>query len=230
MSEFPQINQVNENSFIIYFTDDFDIQMPAYIASVIHQIDTWPVNMITDLTPSYTSLLVTFNVLLISSDKIRQKLSKVIHNTACKDIKSRGKLVEIPVYYSPESGLDLIDTAELIGVTVDELVALHSEPEYLVFALGFMPGFAFMGILNNKLILPRLSTPRTRVPAGSVAIAEKQTAVYPEPTPGGWRLLGKSPAKLFDQAKNPPQPYRIGDRVKFRPISKQQYLRLGGQL
>ena len=118
----------------------------------------------------------------------------------------------------------------MIGVSVDELIKLHCEPDYLVFALGFMPGFAFMGILNDKLILPRLSTPRTRVPPGSVAIAEKQTAVYPESTPGGWRLLGKSPTTLFDQDKNPPQPYQIGDRVRFKPVSKQRYLSLGGKL
>ena len=230
MSDFPQINQVNENTFIIYFTRDFDINMPAYIAAIIEQIKAWPEDFVTDLTPSYTSLLVNFNLLLVSSDEIQQKLLTVIQKAGHTGTDRQSRLVEIPVYYSPESGLDLIDTAKLIDVSVEELIKLHSDPDYLVFALGFMPGFAFMGILNDKLILPRLSTPRTRVPAGSVAIAEKQTAVYPETTPGGWRLLGKSPATLFDPEKNPPQPYQIGDRVKFKPISKQQYLSLGGQL
>ena len=230
MNDFPQIYQVNENTFIIYFGRDFDVNMPAYIAGIIEQIKSWPEDFVTDLTPSYTSLLVNFNLLLVSSDEMRQKLSTVILNAGHTLTQRQSRLVEIPVYYSAESGLDLIDTANTIGINVEELIKLHSKVEYLVFALGFMPGFAFMGILNDKLILPRLSTPRTSVPAGSVAIAEKQTAVYPESTPGGWRLLGKSPTTLFDPDKSPPQPYQIGDRVKFKPISREQYLSLGGKL
>ena len=230
MSDFPKLKAVNENTFIIYFTDEFDINMPAHIANIIKQLKSWPGNLVTDLTPSYTSLLVNFNVLRISSDEMQQKLDDVIRNGGQSDFQESSHRVEIPVYYSAESGLDLVHTAQTIGISVEEVIELHSQPEYLVFALGFMPGFAFMGILNDKLILPRLSTPRTAVPAGSVAIAEKQTAVYPKPTPGGWRLLGKSPAKLFDVNKSPPQPYQIGDRVKFKPITKQEYLSLGGQL
>lgn len=230
MFEFPKIQSVNENTFIIYFTQDFDIKMPAQIAAIIEQLKSWPDALITDVTPSYTSLLVNYNFMLISSDEMRLKLDDAVRTTAQPEAQKQSQLIEIPVYYSPESGLDLVDTAKLIGISAEELIELHSEPEYLVFALGFMPGFAFMGILNQKLILPRLSTPRTAVPAGSVAIAEKQTAVYPESTPGGWRLLGKSPATLFDVNNNPPQPYQIGDRVKFRPISKTQYLSAGGKL
>ena len=230
MSDFPKINQVNENTFIIYFSSEININMPAYISGLIEQIKSWPGNLITDLTPSYTSLLVNFNLLKTNRDEIQQKLTELVENSNLKNVDRQNRLVEIPVYYSPQSGLDLLDTAQLIGISVDELIALHSEPEYLVFALGFQPGFAFMGILNDKLILPRLSTPRTRVPAGSVAIAEKQTAVYPESTPGGWRLLGKSPMTLFDVHRDPPLPYQIGDRVKFKPVSKQKFLSLGGQL
>ena len=204
--------------------------MPAYIASVIEKIKTWPDDLVTDLTPSYTSLLLNFNLLKINSNDIKKKLSDLLQTTTLSQSKKPTRLVEIPVYYSADSGLDLIETAQLIDVSVEQLIKLHSDQEYLVFALGFQPGFAFMGILHDKLILPRLSTPRTTVPAGSVAIAEKQTAVYPAPTPGGWRLLGKSPATLFDLNKNPPLPYQIGDRVKFKPISKDEYLSLGGVL
>ena len=230
MNGFPKIQQINENTLIVYFTADFDINMPAHIARIIGQIKTWPDNLVTDLTPSYTSLLVNFNLLKISGNEVQRRLSEVIQITEKKTFNEHSQRVEIPVYYSKESGLDLVDTAKLIGISIDELISLHSEPDYLVFALGFMPGFAFMGILNEKLILPRLSTPRTAVPAGSVAIAEKQTAVYPQPTPGGWRLLGKSPTILFDVDKSPPQPYQIGDRVKFKPISREEYLSLGGVL
>jgi KipI family sensor histidine kinase inhibitor len=230
MSDFPVIQPVNENPFNIYFTKDFDITMPAQIAAIIEELKSWQDKLITDVTPSYTSLLVSYNFLLISADEMRQKLTVVVQTATQTATDKHGQCVELPVYYSPQSGLDLVDTANKIGISVEELIELHSKPEYLVFALGFMPGFAFMGILNDRLILPRLSTPRKAVPAGSVAIAEKQTAVYPEPTPGGWRLLGKSPACLFDVNNNPTQPYQIGDRVKFRPISKEEFLSLGGKL
>ena len=230
MNGFPKLKQVNENSFIIYFAQALDINTPAYIASIIDQLKKWPGNLVTDLTPSYTSLLVNFNLLKISSDEIQQMLLNVVENTAQSDTNCQSRRLEIPVYYSAESGLDLLETANTLAISVDELIKLHSEPDYLVFALGFMPGFAFMGILNDKLVLPRLNTPRTTLPPGSVAIAEKQTAVYPKSTPGGWRLLGRSPTTLFDVDKSPPQPYKIGDRVKFKPISKQQYLSLGGKL
>ncbi len=226
----PKINQVNENTLIIYFGDGIDTDLPAQIAALIRQIKQWPDDQIIDVTPSYTSLLISFSPLSLDYNEIKAKLLQSINDCQNEKITSSSKLVEIPVYYSPESGLDLEDTAALIGISIDKLIELHQKPEYTVFALGFMPGFAFMGIIEPPLVLPRLSTPRTQVPPGSVAIAEKQTAVYPESTPGGWRLLGRSPMKLFDPELKPPQPYQIGDRVKFKPIDKESYLALGGEL
>lgn len=230
MLNFPYVKQVNESNLIVYFSDEINIQLPTQIASIVNHLNTWKDGTIIDLTPSYTSLLIGFNPALITASRLLEKITAVVEKTRnnIKNIETR--LVEIPAYYSTESGLDLKDTAALISVSVEELIELHSQPEYTVFALGFMPGFAFMGVVPEILILPRLSTPRTHVPPGSVAIAEKQTGVYTDTSPGGWRLLGRSPMKFFDLNLNPPQPYQIGDRVKFKPISKQEYLDLGGEL
>ena len=230
MPIFPIVRQVNESNLIVYFSDEINIELPTQIARIVNNLSTWKNGTIIDLTPSYTSLLICFNPMLITASLLIEKVTVVIEQTQNNNTHVETRLVEIPAYYSAESGLDLEDTAALIGISTEELIELHSQSEYTVFALGFMPGFAFMGIVPEALILPRLSTPRTNVPAGSVAIAEKQTAVYTDTSPGGWRILGRSPMSFFDLNKNPPQPYQIGDKVKFKPISKQEYLDLGGEL
>jgi len=230
MTEYPQINQVNENTLIIYFNGTIEIGTPSQISSLVKAIKKWPDAEIIDVTPSYTSLLINYNPLISNYEQIHAKLIQSLVDCKTDKTANQSQLIEIPVYYSTESGLDLEDTANLIGVSIETLIELHSQPEYTVFALGFMPGFAFMGIIEPQLVLPRLSTPRTTVPPGSVAIAEKQTAIYPDSTPGGWRLLGRSPMTLFDSKLNPPQPYQIGDRVKFTPITRESYLALGGEL
>jgi inhibitor of KinA len=120
--------------------------------------------------------------------------------------------VEIPTHYD---GPDLLETAERSSLSVEELVALHSDRVYRAFFLGFLPGFAYCGVLDPRIVAPRLVRPRERVPAGSVAIADGQTSVYPFDSPGGWRLIGRTDLRVFDAAKDPPALIRPGDRVRF---------------
>jgi len=226
----PTILPVNETNVIIYFSDSIDPGLTATISAVVKAIAHLPGEMIVDLTPSYSSLLVTFNPLRTNAGNLVETLENIVEQNRQASAIAKTRLVEIPVWYSPKSGLDLEDTAALIGVSTGELIDLHSKAEYMVFALGFLPGFAFMGVVEEPLVLPRLSTPRAKVPPGSVAIAEKQTAVYPAETPGGWRLLGRSPLCLFDSECDPPIPYQVGDRIRFVPIDKTEYLAMGGAL
>jgi inhibitor of KinA len=123
-----------------------------------------------------------------------------------------GREVDIPTYYD---GPDLLETAERSKLSVDELAALHSGRTYRAFFLGFLPGFAYCGVLDPRIVAPRLERPRQRVPAGSVAIADGQTSVYPFDSPGGWRLIGRTDVSLFDATKDPPVLIRPGDRVRF---------------
>jgi KipI family sensor histidine kinase inhibitor len=123
-----------------------------------------------------------------------------------------GRLVEIPTYYD---GPDLTETAERSNISIDELVKLHTGREYRAFFLGFLPGFAYCGVLHPRIVAPRLVRPRERVPAGSVAVADGQTSVYPFDSPGGWRLIGRTDLRVFDYAKDPPIVIRPGDRVRF---------------
>jgi inhibitor of KinA len=126
-----------------------------------------------------------------------------------------GREIEIPTHYD---GPDLVETAERSRFSVDELVAAHAGREYRAFFLGFLPGFAYCGVLDSRIVAPRLARPRERVPAGSVAVADGQTAVYPFDSPGGWRLIGRTDVRIFDSTREPPAFIRPGDRVRFVPL------------
>ena len=136
-----------------------------------------------------------------------------------------GATIDVPVCYGGDFGPDLADVAALGGCTEDEVVRLHSGTEYRVYVVGFVPGFAYMGVVDDRLALPRRAAPRTRVPAGSVAIAAGQTGIYPMETPGGWHLLGRTPIRPFDPGRAEPVLFRPGDRVRFHAIDRETFER-----
>ena len=136
----------------------------------------------------------------------------------------------LPVYYAPEAGIDLESLAERAGLPISEVIDLHAGAEYRVYAIGFAPGFAYLGEVDERIAAPRLATPRASVPRGSVAIADRQTAVYPSVSPGGWNLIGRCPVPMFDPDAQPCMPVAVGDTVRFEPISRERFLTLGGDL
>ena len=142
--------------------------------------------------------------------------------------KEDGRLVTLPVWYGPEAGPDLMAFAETNGLSPDEVVQRHHAREYRVYAIGFAPGFAYLGEVDEAIARPRLATPRQHVPTGSVGIADRQTAVYPAESPGGWNLIGRCPVRIFDPQAAAPMPMGVGDRIQFEPISRSEYLELGG--
>jgi inhibitor of KinA len=177
-----------------------------------------------EIVPAYATVTVFFEG---NAGEMRARLDAICHHEQSELISPEGcghpersegtesRLHTIPVRYD---GPDLQSVANQTGLPVAEVIRQHSEPEYLVYLLGFVPGFAYLGDLHPSLVLPRRSSPRTRVPAGSVAIAGAQTAVYPLTTPGGWHLLGSTPLKLFDPERDPAAMLRAGDRVRFEPV------------
>ena len=134
----------------------------------------------------------------------------------------------LPVWYGPESGPDLVELADSNGLSVDEVVQRHHTREYRVYAIGFAPGFAYLGEVDEVIARPRLTTPRQQVPTGSVGIADRQTAVYPAESPGGWNLIGRCPVRMFDPLAAVSMPVGVGDRIQFEPISRSEHLELGG--
>lgn len=222
------IELAGENALIIYFS-----QYPADAAALVAQADQLIRNNlagdVVDLIPSYASILVMFDMSVIDHHQLKSKLRSVLINLTVSE-SSQGDLVELPVYYSVKSGPDLFAIATKAKLTVEEVIAIHQAQEYRVYAIGFAPGFAYLGEVDPRIQMPRLTTPRLKVPKGAVAIADRQTAVYPSVSPGGWNIIGLCPVTMFNLEHSPIMPVKVGDKVRFKAISKQEYIALGGAL
>lgn len=183
--------------------------------------------LIRDAVVGYHTLTVCFDPLRVDARWLEDQLSAIAADAADRPARPRAQM-EVPVCYGGEFGPDLSDVALAAGCTEDEAVELHTSREYRVFVVGFVPGFAYMGPVDPRLALPRRFTPRTRVPAGSVALAAGQTGIYPMDTPGGWHLIGRTPVRPFDESRAEPVLFRPGDRVRFRRITREHYDAVGG--
>jgi 5-oxoprolinase (ATP-hydrolysing) subunit B len=183
--------------------------------------------LLTDLVPGLTSLLLHYDLTRTDHLQLAEKLKPLLERWIDQPLSERaGRLHEIPILYN---GADLGEVARLCRLAIPQVIELHGATEYRVGAIGFAPGFAYLGELDARLVLPRRATPRLVVPAGSLAIAERQTAIYPQSSPGGWHLLGRCPWSLFDAAREPPCPLALGDRVRFRAIDERSFVSEGGQ-
>ncbi|MDO7895266.1 5-oxoprolinase subunit PxpB [Pseudomonas citrulli] len=180
-----------------------------------------------DLVPSYTTLMVHYDLLALDPAQARALVGQALEHLS-PDARSVGQCHQVPVWYDPRVGPELALLSGRSGLTVEQVIRRHSEHEYQVFALGFAPGFAFMGLVDEALAAPRLGTPRKRVAAGSVGIAERQTAAYPLVSPGGWNLIGRTPAKLFDRERDGYSLMQPGDTVRFVAVDHAEFIRLGG--
>jgi len=179
----------SENALIIYFDQVVSADTSARVRQATVVLESALVDVLIDLVPSYASLLVIFDLSRIDAATLEQQITELL-DVAPAASDSVSKLVELPVYYSMESGPDLAEISHAKKVSVEEVIALHQSREYLVYAIGFAPGFAYLGEVDPRIVMPRLDTPRTSVPRGSVGIAGRQTAVYPADSPGGWNLSG----------------------------------------
>ena len=184
-----------------------------------------PVAGVRNLHPAYCSLLIKFDALRMEHDELELILRQYLERLA--EVKlPEPRHVGIPVCYGGEFGPDLAEVCKLGGMTEGQAIDLHASVEYLVYFLGFVPGFAYLGELPEELVAPRLAAPRKRVPADSVGIAGNQTGVYPFATPGGWRLIGRTPVQMFRAENDGLSLLSIGDRVRFTPISRERFAAL----
>lgn len=224
-----QLEIASENAFIIYFEQKIALSVSQQVTAARQLLEKTLGSVLIDLLPSYASLLVIFDPFQHSHATLQPILTKALQQLTTSE-QSRGRLIELPVYYSEESGPDLVQIARSKDISTDEVIHLHQATLYQVYAIGFAPGFAYLGEVDARLETPRLATPRARVPAGSVAIADRQTAVYPAASPGGWNLIGLCPVSMFNPAVTPPMPVAVGDQVRFTAIGKAEFLQLGGKL
>ncbi len=225
-----RISIAGENALIVYFGDKPNAAIAAQVAQTTQQLRESIGQALVDLVPSYASLLVIYDPLQTDHHGVRAAIRTALHNLSNTEGQTQGSLVTLPVYYSTESGPDLQALADSAGLSTAEVIAIHQQAEYKVYAIGFAPGFAYLGEVDERIAAPRLATPRQKVPRGAVAIADRQTAVYPAQSPGGWNLIGLCPQRMFDPQATPSMPVQVGDRVRFEAIDKQAFIALGGQL
>ena len=228
------ISIAGENALIVYFgearTNVISQAIASQVAATAAQLRASLGDLLIDLVPSYASLLVIYDPFKTDHHAVRAAIRRALAMPTDDDNSQSGKLVTLPVYYSHESGPDLQTLADNAGLPVDEVISIHQQSEYRVYAIGFAPGFAYLGELDPRIAAPRLATPRQKVPRGAVAIADRQTAVYPAESPGGWNLIGLCPELMFDPSVEPSMPVQVGDRVRFQAIDRDTYLDMGGLL
>jgi inhibitor of KinA len=175
-----------------------------------------------DAVVGYATLTVYFDPLVVDAAWLEAETREIAAGLGDAP-EALGGLVEVPVCYGDEFGPDLKEVAAFGGCNEEDAVAIHSDRLYRVYMIGFVPGFAYMGVVDDRIAAPRRATPRTSVPPGSVAIAGKQTGIYPIATPGGWNIIGKTPLAPFDTARPQPSSFRAGDSVRFKPISRREF-------
>jgi KipI family sensor histidine kinase inhibitor len=229
MSDGLTLRCAGEQAIIAYLDGADPAAVSARVQALSAALPAALGSVLVDLVPSYGSVLVAYDGLRCDHYHAAQAIRAAARELG-DAAAQQGRTVEIPAYYAAEAGEDLPALAAGAGLSTDEVVALHTGREYRVYAIGFAPGFAYLGEVDERIAAPRLSTPRQRVPRGAVAIADRQTAVYPAVSPGGWNLIGRSPMRMFDPTAEPPMPVAVGDRVRFVAISRGESLAAGGEL
>lgn len=216
MTAFPYCRPLGESALTVFFGDRVDPAVHARVVATAASLTGAPPVGVTELVPAYATLSVWFDPSIREFDDLAAELSARASSLPATERVAPGRAWVIPVHYD---GPDLAEVAERTGLSQADVVTLHSGRAYEVYMLGFVPGFAYLAELDPRLVLPRRPAPRQRVPAGSVAIAGAQTAVYPLETPGGWHLIGRTTFPLFDPSRDPAALLRVGDSVRFEPAT-----------
>jgi inhibitor of KinA len=213
----------SDQALLVYLGEEIGAAAHERVVRLLRVLQSEPIKWLRNIQPAYCSLLITFDAAAVDHAEVQAKISE-LEKRAERLPAAKARLVEVPVCYGGEFGPDLEDVAAKHGLTAEKAVELHFARTYHAYFLGFAPGFAYLGDLAEEIVTPRLQTPRKEVAPGSVGIAGRQTAVYPFATPGGWRLIGRTPLEIFRKDREPMGLIAIGDQVKFRPITRAEFL------
>jgi KipI family sensor histidine kinase inhibitor len=214
----PHLRIAGDSAILIEWADEIDDAINERVHACAQFLRDCARPDIRDLIPAYASLLVCYDPARVAFAEMRAFLETVLQSAPTLNARV-SRVIEIPTRYGGEFGPDLAFIAQRAGISEDQVVRLHTRVEYRVYLIGFAPGFAYLGSVPDPIAAPRLDTPRTRVPAGSVGIAGRQTGIYPSETPGGWRIIGRTRLTMFDPQRDPPTLLQPGDRVRFVSVT-----------
>jgi inhibitor of KinA len=220
-----RIVPAGDSAVVVEFEERIDPAVNARVISLADALQAAAIAGVRDVVPTFRSVAVYFDPLRTDYNAVLETIEREGGHSSAAAAGARTPM-RIPVCYGGDLGPDLPQVAAFAKMSEDDVVALHSSRVYRVFMLGFVAGFAYMGIVDARIAMPRHSTPRVRVPVGSVGIAGVQTGIYPAETPGGWQLIGRTPVKPFDAARAEPFLMKAGDAVRFAPIDRADYERL----
>jgi len=225
MPSYPRLLTVGDTAWTVEFGDAIDPELNDRVLTFRDAVEALQLDGVLETVPTYRSATVYFDPVKVDAIPFGKQLltlagAPMLHQ------RTVPRVVELPVCYGEEFGSDLQDVAASAGISPEEVVRLHTSVEYRVYMLGFSPGFPYMGRVPDAIAVPRLPAPRSAVPAGSVGIAGHQTGIYPQWTPGGWRLIGRTPVRLYDPSRPAPFLLQAGDRVRFVRVDRAEFDRL----
>ena len=224
-----KILTVGDSSVLIEFGKEISPEINARIATMIKLMKVQQIEGIVDMIPSFCALLINYDSRVISYSDLNKRLENVLKLDAKAEVAA-AEVFEIPVCYGGKFGPDMANLVEHSGLSEKEIIEIHSGSDYLIYMLGFLPGFPYLGGLDERIHIPRLANPRIKIPAGSVGIGGAQTGIYPLDSPGGWQLLGQTPVKTYDPEREVPILFEAGDYIRFVPVSEKGYLEIEKQV
>lgn len=220
-----------ETGLVVEFGNEISPEINTKIKRLVDFFDHRNEIGIIEILPTYRSLLISYNPLEISTERLLEMIEQAFEISETSDSKnSFREIVEIPVFYGGELGPDLAFVAKHNQLSPEEVINIHSSDEYLIYMIGFTPGFPYVGGMSEQIATPRLQIPRTRIPAGSVGIAANQTGIYPVESPGGWQLIGRTPLCLFDYRKENPFLLDAGHYLSFKPIDQNEFQKISDEV
>lgn len=220
-----KILTAGDSSLLIEFGDEISPQINQKITATVQLMKEQHIEGVVDIIPAFCSLLINYDPRVVTFDELEARMKNLV-KVDIKAESGKKKIFEIPVCYGGEYGPDIENIAQHAGLSVEEVIQIHSSRDYLIYMLGFLPGFTYLGGLDERIHTPRLANPRVKINAGSVGIGGSQTGIYPLDSPGGWQLMGMTPVKTYDPDREVPILVEAGDYIRFVPVSEEEYHRI----